>query len=289
MTAIDPSLLVYEPTLIGMSSPNADARIETLTFHRRMIRDFSHEIVMTDDLHAKLWHLFPWAPEYKNLPATRDLRQVLSDLAQRQRHIASAGREDLVIEPDDATCEGIADEGLRSLWFDLLGSCWLEGVDLQVATYIGNYTRELPKEISLAFASEPSLGKNTIPLVWDEASWVDRLSPLEDWPDLHRCVAICYQKNSGMQGYAGPMKEPRRFEYTSAFQKSIDAVLDSDLRARIVDAVTKRVYEILDDGLRDEQFGKMRRFRVSDFWRINYDVVNSTLVLVEFGKHDIGM
>ena len=288
-TAIDPSLLIYEPASGGKSFENWDTRIEALVFHKRMIRAFSHRVVMTDELVAKLWRVFPWAPEYKSIAEFRDLRQFLSDLAQRQQSIWSVGSDSLVIEPAGVTCEGLEDEEVRTLWLDLLGSCWLGDVDIQVATYIGSSTQKAPEAISVAFAGEPSLGECTIPLVWNEESWFRQVSSLDHWPDLGNCVAVCFRRHTSLHEYAGYRKDPMPFKCTAKFDKSIERITDPKLRLAVVEAVMKKVHGVLDSGLSDEKFGNARRLRVSLFWRINYDVADGTLVFDEFGEHDIGM
>ncbi len=44
-----------------------------------------------------------------------------------------------------------------------------------------------------------------------------------------------------------------------------------------------------DKGLGDEAFKSLRRFRVSRFWRVHYRIEKGSVILLEFGPHDMGM
>jgi len=128
-----------------------------------------------------------------------------------------------------------------------------------------------------------------LPLVWDDDSWAIQLVTLEWWPDLSRCVELHFRTNPGMRHYPVAREQPIPFECTDAFWKSVDRFCrDKQKRRSLIEALTKRVYGILDASLGDEPFGEVRRFRVTDFWRVHYREEHDRLVLEEFGPHSMG-
>jgi hypothetical protein len=90
-----------------------------------------------------------------------------------------------------------------------------------------------------------------------------------------------------MRRYPGVRERPIPLECTDAFWKSVDR-LEERLRRALIQALTKRAYGILDASLGDEPLGEIRRFRVTDFWRVHYRDQGDRLTLEEFGPHSIG-
>ena len=123
-----------------------------------------------------------------------------------------------------------------------------------------------------------------LPLVWDEDTWISRLSSEDLWPDLQKCVELYFLSNAGMRCHPLSRQPPMEFECTEEFWKSY-VNRECDL---LIKAVTKRVYGILDNRLHDEPLGGLRRFRVTDFWS-PYRLNGNQILLVEFGPHDIGL
>ena len=71
--------------------------------------------------------------------------------------------------------------------------------------------------------------------------------------------------------------------------KSLDELCNSSTRKAFIKALSKKVYGIHDAGLKDESFKRVRRFRVTSFWRVHYRIVGGSIVLEEFGPHNMGM
>ena len=127
-----------------------------------------------------------------------------------------------------------------------------------------------------------------VPLVWDENTWFSRMGSQEAWPDLQMCVEIYFRSNFGMQSHPQARQNPIPFEWTDSFWKSVDDLCQPPMRQLLVKAIVKKVYGILDSKLHDERIRNFRRFRVTDFWRVNYVERGGRIVLEEFGAHDIG-
>jgi hypothetical protein len=128
-----------------------------------------------------------------------------------------------------------------------------------------------------------------LPLVWDDDSWAVQLVKHDWWPDLQRCVELEFKSNPAIRSHSMVRKEPMSFKSSKRFRDSLDRFCsDKHLQRSLVEALTKKVYGIHDVGLGDERLGDIRRFRVTDFWRVHYRMEDDRLVLLEFGPHDIG-
>ena len=126
-----------------------------------------------------------------------------------------------------------------------------------------------------------------LPLVWDEESWASQLASQDAWPDLQRCVEFYIQNNPALKNHTSALASPMPFVDTPAFWDSIETYCQPPLRSLLIKAIAKRAYGILDASLGDEAFGSVRRFRVTDFWRVHYTEQDGSLRLEQFGPHDM--
>jgi hypothetical protein len=287
LSAIDPALLIYQYNDWLSRQPHCFKRFAALTLHRRMIREYGQKMAI-----SMLAQHFPWNENYRTIAELRDLRQFILEELQRAYYIDKelAGKADL--KPAGITCLYVEKQEVVEAWIELLFSCVDEAILSEFDTQIATWEMEHLKEHSAALIlmiHDIDTQIHELPIVWDEDSWIKQLATQDWWPDLRRCVELYFKSNSAMKDHPKVREQPLPFESTEAFGKSIDRYCtDVHLRRSFIEALTKRVYGVLDASLGDEALGKIRRFRVTDFWRVHYRVKAGRIVLEEFGPHSIG-
>ena len=294
LSAIDPALLIYQQEHWQARLPHFFTRIKTLLLHYSIIKRYGQQIAMSNEIAALAMECFPWDADSKATAELRDLRQFMHEAFTKAHFITKTRAADAVsFQPSNMTCEHIDNPDVLNAWKELLWACVDEestcGFDAQVATWESSVHSPNPQSL-IVTASDSSGGEDHhLPLVWDQNSWAKRLYSQDYWPDLQRCVELYGEANPAMQSHPQLRDEPIPFECTDTFWKSVDALCQPRMRHLLVKAVAKRVYGLLDAKLRDESFEQVRRFRVTDFWRVHYREGDGRIVLEEFGEHDMGL
>ena len=285
-SAIDPALLVYDEEHWRTEQKHFFDRLGVLTLHRRFLRKHGQRTVTSYELVSILSQSFPWKTRVSEL---QDLRQFILEDWTRAEYLESGRPGSIILEPDDLTCRFVDDPAVLDAWKKLLLSCANEQqsseFDAQVATWNVDDSLNQAQSLTITVESE----SHRLPLVWNEEGWAKQLASQDAWPNLHNCVLLYFTPNPSMRNYVGVRDQPIPFQCTDSFQKSIEDIGQKQLQQALVKAIAKRVYGVLDAGLHDEPFGEMRRFKVTDFWRVNYRDFGDSLLLEEFGPHDIGM
>ena len=294
LSALDPALLMYQQEHWQTRQHHFFDRIRALALHRKIMRRYNQQVVVSNEIVAMVYEFFPWKKEYKEISGLHDLRQFLLEGLARACFITKTrGADDVSLQPSNVTCTHIDSVAVFDKWKELLCACVeqesLSDFDVQVATW-ANPSR-LGDSQSLTVTASDHTGHDDyyLPLVWDEFSWANRLGSQDSWPDLQKCVELYFKANAGMQSYPHVREYPIPFEWTQAFWKSVDDLCHPGMRRLLVKAITKKVYGILDLKLRDEALGQVRRFRVTNFWRVHYSEHSDRIVLEEFGEHDMGL
>ena len=294
LSLLDPALLVYDEEHWREGHSHFADRISALALHRRLLRQYNLPMAISVDLAAMVQQIFPWAAAYKSISELRDVRRFMIEDLVRARYIhPSVPAENVSLTPADLTCKHAEIEDVLAAWKELLCACVeQEGsseFDVQVATWEEPVRQVNSQAITVTINKGEASELFFLPLVWDETSWVNRMDSQDSWPDLHRCVEIYFQANFGMRSYPQCREHPIPFEWTNGFWKSVDDYCNPRMRQLLVKAIAKRVYGILDAKLHDEPLGQLRRFRVTDFWRVHYRQLEDRIVLEEFGEHNIGL
>lgn len=295
LSALDPALLVYEYEDWQARAPHCFSRFEALSLHRRVIREYGQKMAMSYAFAALIHQFFPWN-SYRSIGELRDLRRFFYEDLQKAEYIDTKVAGEASLQPTGIVYEYVESPEVIDAWKQLLCGCVDETVltefTPQIATWETPCLRQHSAVMILTihdFEAETGSRVYHLPLVWDDDSWAIQLATQEWWPDLPRCVELYFRTNPGMRDYPGAGEQPIPFECTSAFLKSVDRLCrDVQLRRSFIKALTKRVCGILDASLGDEPFGEVRRFRVTDFWRVHYREEHDRLVLEEFGPHSIG-
>ena len=293
LSALDPTLLMYQEHDWQTRQSHFFSRMRALTLHRNTIRKHNQQIAMSNDIAALVQECFPWRADYRTVGELRDLRQfILEELARARFVTKTKTANNISLQPSTLTCGHIEDVTVQETWKELLCACIEEAhncdFDVQVATW------EAPVLLEDSHSLIISISGNTdedhyLPLVYDENSWANQLYSQDSWPDLQMCVSFYYKANVGMQKYPHVRATPIPFHCTDSFWNSVHKLCQPQLRRLLVKAIAKRVYGILDSRLGDEPLGNIRRFRVTDCWRVHYRQFDNRIVLDEFGPHDIGL
>ena len=259
-----------------------------------MVRKYGQRFVVSQNYLSSVYESFPWNPTYKNIPEMRDLRRfVLEELGKAYWADAEGIQGTTSLRPAGLTCQYVTNSDFWSAWMDLLRSCVASQTtldfDVQVATWDAQATSGRGQSMVLTVSRQGKTEVHELPLIWDQKGWSDQLSAMDVWPDLQKCVELYYLGNSGLQDFAGVRTRPIPFGCTETFVKAARELGRGGVRLSLVKALTKRVYGVLDAGLVDEQFGEIRRLRVTGFWRVHYREVGQRLIFEDFGEHDIGM
>ena len=294
LSALDPALLVYKEEHWRTEQRHFLDRIGTLLMHRQTIKQLGLEMAVSADLVASVYELFPWNAEFKSISEFRDLRQFVLDELGRARYFQGSVPADRVsLQPGNLTCMYVEIDRVSNAWKELLYACAEEEssseVDFQVATSETAVNSANSRSIVVTVVEGSDSASHEIPLVWSKDSWALRINSQDSWPDLQRCVEFYFQANPGMQKYPQLREHPLPFDCTDNFWKSVNDLCQPRMRQLLVKAIAKKVYGILDVKLHDEPLGRIRRFRVTDFWRVHYRQFDDRIVLEEFGEHDMGL
>jgi len=288
LSALDPALLFYDPEDWEHRQAHCFARFGALSLHIQMTKDYRQKIAMSDEFEWLLMsQKFPWDEKSKNIPEVRDLRQLMyNDLLRVEQRINIEEAVDIDLRPEGILCECIERQEIIDLWEKLLCGCISEITEFepQVASWVTSAISPY-RSICLTICSTGT--QHELPLVWDEDSWFTQLTGQNWWPNLQRCVEFESKINPSIRDYASVRKQPISFECTKEFQHSLDELCtDDSYRRSLVEALTKKVYGV-HVGLNDKQIrgSNMRRFRVTDFWRVHYCMEGERIVLLRFGPH----
>lgn len=251
---------------------------------------------MSSPFAGLVYQCFPWNGDYRGIKEFRDLRRFILEELQRAYYIDTRVGTEVDLQPNGIVCQYVEAPEVFDTWEELLCSCVdaavLAEFDPQIATWETPALHDYSTPMILTIHdSEDRAGTSVhhLPLVWDDDSWATQLVAQEWWPDLQRCVELHFRTNPGMRDYPGVREQPIPFECTDAFWKSANRFCrDKQQRRSLIEALTKRMYGILDASLGDEPFGEVRRLRVTDFWRVHYREEDDRLVLEEFGSHSMG-
>jgi hypothetical protein len=296
LAALDAALLVYSYDHWRSRVWHCLERCGALVQHYKVIREYGQGLAMSRDFAALVYESFPWNEDYRGIGELRDLRQFIIVELQKAYYVDGEVDGLASVEPDAALYHGVEDPIVVEVWKRLLCGCVdesvLEEFEPLVATWESESLEECT-EVVLTIDADGGGERGTevynLPLVWDRDGWVVHLATQEWWPDLHRCVELHHATNRGIQDHPEALDNPLSFGWSRGFSKSLlRFCTEGHLRERLVEALTKRVYGVLDGSLGDEPFGGMRRFRVTDFWRVHYRQEEGRLILQEFGPHDIG-
>ena len=292
LSALDPALLVYQQEHWETREAHFFSRIKALAMHRNIIKRDSHQIAISFDIAALIQQFFPWREEYRSIGELRDLRQfMLEELGKAYFIDNTREANEIILQPANLTCAHVETSSVLDAWKQLLGACAEQETnsefDVQVATWEDPVHIVNSQSVTVTVNNGTSREDHYLPLVWDEYSWANRLNSQDSWPDLHRCVELYFQANSGMRSHPDVRLHPIEFEWTETFWKSVEDFCQPRMRPLLVKAIAKKVYGILDSKLGDEPLRHFRRFRVTDFWRVHYSQSGNRVVLEEFGEHNM--
>jgi hypothetical protein len=295
LTAVDPALLIYRSTDWQARANRCYARVERLLLHRRFVREFQQHFAMSTRLSAAILQHFPWHVDVGGIPELRDLRQVILEDFSRLEMIDGGEGCEVELASKRITCEDVDDPIVSDAWEKLLAGCALstDGSDStpRIATWAPVPEEPPPSETYLMVLCDRMVEPEThsLHVVWDEDSWHADLALTDWWPDLHRCVLLVHATSPALRASA-TRTPPMSFSVTPGFRKSLDQHCQQQgLRRSLVEAIAKLIFGVLDKGLGDEAFKSLRRFRVSRFWRVHYRIEKGSVILLEFGPHDMGM
>ena len=293
ISAIDPALLFYKSRDWQSRELHCFDRFDSLRLHNRITREYKQKIAVSSSLVGLIWQHFPYDARSRNVDQSHDLRQVMNAIMQRAEYIDTKYECEISIQPAEVLCEYIDAIAVIDAWKQLLCGCAdVTGVECesQIATWETPAVHQ--SDLVSLMITHPKEGIDTqhdFTLVWNENSWAIQLAKQNWWPDLQRCVEFEFKTNSGIRDYPTVREHPIPFECSEEFQPSLDRFCTDDSRQRsLVEALTKKVYGV-PVGLNDEQIRgrRMRRFRVTRFWRIHYWMAGDRIVLSEFGPHDM--
>ena len=294
LSALDPALLIYQQHHWQTRQCHVLSRLRALVLHRQTVRRYNQQFAISNDIAAQLQQCFPWSRDYRAIAELRDLRQFILEELGRARFVnKTKGTDAISLRPNDVTCAYIEDIAILDAWKELLGACLEAEVcsesDVQIATWESPGVLGSQGTLTVGITRGTAGEDHYLPLVWNEDSWARQLNAQDSWPDLQRCVEFYFKANVGMQRYSQVRSTPIPFDCTASFWKSVDQLCHPRMRRLLVKAIAKKVYGILDSKLGDEPFGQVRRFRVTNFWRVHYRQCRSGILLEQFGEHDMGM
>lgn len=292
LSAFDPSLLIYEQDDWNRRSHHCQIRLEALATHRKLMKQHDQRIVMTHAMAAILYGTFPLNPQYKNVAELHDIRRFIWEDLQRAHYISPESPEPVDLSPAGLTCRHLEFPEVEAIWKLLLLGCVEESqrtnFSAQIISWNIDDEVERPTDMVLTILRDTGEEQHLFPLISDELSWATQLAPLDAWPNLRKCIELCFLLDLGMRSFQRVRRTPYDFDWTESFWKSIEDCQPA-VRPLVIKAMTKKIYGIQDKGLGDEPFKGIRRFRVTGFWRVHYRELGKRLVFEEFGPHDIGM
>jgi hypothetical protein len=297
LATLDPALLIYSYDHWQARAWHCFERCKALALHCRVVRKYEQRIAMSSEFAALVQESFPWNESFRGFSQLRDLRQFIFQDLQRAYYVDAQANGETGLEPDDVVCQEVEDSTVIDAWERLLRGCVDEAVLEEFEPVVATWETESLQcntEIVLTIITNLERGSDVevyhFPLIWNDDTWATHLATQDWWPDLHRCVELCFKTNPGMRDYPEARDDPIPFDWTQEFYRSLARFcVDRNLRRRLIEALTKRVYEILDASLGDEPLGDMRRLRVTDFWRVHYYEEGDQLILEEFCRHDTGI
>ncbi len=293
LSALDPALLFYKPEDWQARKAHCLDRFHALVLHFRVTREYGQEIAMSGNLEGLIYQFFPWNADFRSISELRDLRNFVLNDMQRVKRIEIKMAGDVELRPAGIACKYTEDPGVIDAWEELLCGCIDEisaGFDPQIATWDTPAVRQCDSmSLTIRDSGEEVDIQYDFPLVWDDDSWAAQLVKQDWWPDLQRCVELEFRTNPGIRYHSMVREQAITFKCSKTFLVSLERFCSSKhLRRSLIEALTKKVYGIRNAGLGDEQIGNIGRFRVTDFWRVHYQMEGDQIMLSEFGSHDMG-
>ena len=287
--AIDPDLVTYRVEDLYDQSLHSLERLSALTLHRRFANEYGVKLIISSEMAALLYELSCWnssAPDFHDLKSF-----FLQDLVKAS-YLESNLPDTALIDSAGLACFGAQDPRIEIAWKRLLACIVcrfrLSSDSLFIATWPNPVEEIDATTLTVTVSVDGDLQSQCLLLVRDETSWIDALASRDFWPDIKRCVSLYFLSDSGMRQHPQARSDPLEFKCSDGFLRSLESRCDSSTRPAFVKALSKKVYGINDASLRDESFRSLRRFRVNDFWRVHYRYVGNSLILEEFGPHDMG-
>lgn len=300
MSVVDPALFYYKYEDWLNKAWHCYERFEALVLHHNFMREYGQVVAMSDDYLATIFEVFPWQEDYAHIGELRDLRQfILEDLQRIAKRIEPCAEYTLKVEPEGLVCNYVHSSDMVEIWKYLICGCVklpsFDNLKPQVATWSCHDACDRVSEIQLKMESPTSPSDCdvlTLPLVWDEDSWIVQLATLDWWPNVERCVELYVRANPSMRHYYSAGQAPTPVKCTPSFMRSVEShCSDVALRRALIESLSKKMFGVTDAGLGDESVRRlpgMRRFRVTDYWRVHYRRDAGHIVLEEFGPHGIG-
>ena len=290
LAALDPVMLVYQDWPHERDA--CRRRISSLVLHRQLAREYSVSIAMSSRLCATVIAYFPWEAARSGVDELRDLREMLFQDLARVPMLDEGEECESEVLGKDLTSEVTNDPLLLDSWHKLLASCILVTRENQDTAWVAICDErgdgQRAAQLTILSASDLSPQTYALPLVWDEETWAEQVSSLNLWPDLDLMVRLHLAKSTHIRSLAAhPLLS---ISPAPQFRKDLERECEQPhLREALVRSLTKLACGIRDKGLGDEEFKSVRRFRVTREYRVHYRREGDTLVLLEFGTHDIGI
>ena len=297
LSVFDPALLIYNYEDWQARVRHCFERFEALTLHRRFAREYEQKIAMSLEFASLIIQSFPWNEDFNDISELRDLRLFILQELARTFYIGIQTGKNVTLNPTGVLCHYVNSTEVNDAWKNLLCSSIDETITdqfpPQIATWETTAVREHSGPVTITIYDSNTgelIQEYDLPVVWDDESWARQLVIQEWWPNLGRCVELHFKTNPSMKNYPGVRERPVPFECTPTFLRTADRFCQTQqLRRSLIEALTKRVYGILDASLGDEPLRGKRRFRVTDFWRVHYRLKDGRLVLEKFGPHDMDL
>ena len=286
LSAVDPSLLFYSANEWQTRSVSCLGRMTTLLMHCKYLRAHAVPMILSHNLAALLYESYPWT---RRVDGLRDLRRIVFETLGRAHYVMPDTPNSVSIIPNGLTASGVTDSRILDEWANLLavsaGKRFCPDAIVLVATSEAAMARSKVEHLTIHADYEVGHLISWLPLVWNEESWAIQILCQNTWPDLSSCVEHYFRTHLSDH----PMANANSigFTWTKRFWKSVEAHCDPSTRTAFIKSIAKRVYGICDASLGDEAFGPLRRFRVTDFWRVHYRDLGDSIILEEFGGHDI--
>lgn len=290
--AIDPDLLIYQLCDWRLRTSQFVTRMQTLTMHREVIKKHGLQFVISNDVAGYILNCFPWHEQFGSIGEFRDLRSFLyQDLGRAVYVTIDAQTTGISLRPQEVTCDLVENCEVSSAWRKMLLACVEEDRrsdgEFVIATWRRSDQIQDCTSLTLIVNDSCTHQEHEIPLMLDLSSWSNHIDWLDFWPDITECV-----RQYGVMNFRTTIRSNDwiwSLECTEQFLKSVDEHCQAAMRGKLVRAIAKKIYGLYDHSLRDEVFRDCRRFRIDPFWRVHYRQINDTIVLDEFGPHDIGM
>jgi len=301
LSVIDPDLLVYDPqdfefeaSKTGITS--AVTRMDALSLHRKMIREYDFRIAITQAFFGAIMEKFPW--NVKDDYNFRDFKNfILQDLSRRTYYVDPVEFKELVITPSGVVCNCVECASTINTWEQLLIGC-AENVKSNsfksnVATW-DNPNAGCSQEDSITIEYSDDQKAHIVyifPTVNNENNWYRYLAGLDWWPDLRICVRLFWKTELYYNVHQNVYDKPISFECSTRFLSRLEQLCtDNAIRERLIHQLTKLLYGIRDEGLGHEPIkGRTGhyRFRISGSMRVHYFKSRGCIILDNIGPHDL--